>query len=123
MAKMYYAKFHYEGKKPLLNDVVEGLFVSVYSRYCDAVNPLIEEWNNTFDKENPDLEEDRWDPNSKSARFFREHEDQVIKALEDDLDILTCSMFKRFYSGKDLEFRGVLYDGTEMYFTLEEVGS
>lgn len=115
----YAVKFVYIGKEPigLMRHFIEQGYVKAYQRFCDLANPQIEKWNEEYDTLGLEDTSTSVDENNHVVvdhpyiKFMREKNYNIARTIQE-------FPFKKFQVGSEINFEGVLRDGTIMYVVL-----
>jgi hypothetical protein len=122
--RYYYPVFIFEGKEPrgLIRKAIIDAYVDAYGKFVDSVNPMYETWNKEYEKlglPNDGFgEDDKINPDSIYNQYIREKHEPYTRQLTNKN---RSRFIKRYFSGKECEFRAELYDGTELHFVRKPV--
>ena len=109
---------YYDGTEPnpVVKPVLERLFVDLYNRYCDLVNPCIEQWNSDYTGPN-----DGGEPNSQYDEYMRCKFQVIADVLMGEIERLQKrpGIIRRLFIGEECDFRAELRSGTKMQFFLK----
>lgn len=91
------------------------------NRMCELVNPCLKTWNEVFDRDHPDCDEDRTDPDSEYMKYMRLQHAKVVNLY---MNAQKFSSLIRYEIGKECNLEGVLWKdpSQRISFHLEPIG-